>query len=188
MKHHIDYIKAMIANLQDNGQTLIDPTKVFETEVLFDTIESSIPCAVIKAGNWQTGRDGKIYKRLKDGVANGKVTHRYLRRLYVYGFDYNIEIWLSNPTSELLSSPQLYGVSEQAIEYVFNNQIIEYDERPCKIEIDSIVPVTDPDAQKPEYKLVISLYIEDGLYSIEERQTLEDAVIEIDTPQLQGAN
>ncbi|PJZ43673.1 LIC10173 family protein [Leptospira brenneri] len=192
--HHIDYIKLMIAScvavpedlepgLDDTPMPIIPADKVFEYIPKLDDLQVSIPCAVIKY-NGSTNRKWKNRKHRLSTIVRpeGKFFKNAVRNVE-QEIKYTIDFWLSDPSLDVISSVTERGILDQCLLYIARHrQAKTMEEIPFEIRSGITNTVDDPEAQNGYYKLILEIIFKDGLYTIEEEETLAGVTLEIQEP------
>jgi hypothetical protein len=182
-KAHIDYLKAMLVAISFPGQLL----EVYPAE---DKLPQMIPCAPIKLIPTQNRLDARLKSgnriaKLPPVTVNGVKSNRYLKSHFKQAFKYQVDLWLKNPVTEILSTPANPGYVDKAMVYVSENQTIAITlqdiEYKITVDIGASGDITD-DSDKSIYKYYLEVIFRDGLYSIEEAETLAGAALEIEQP------
>jgi hypothetical protein len=186
-KAHIDYLKAMLVTI---GFTAGSTGKLLETYPSEDKLKQMIPVAVLQNPRVTNNLDARLkpgnrIARL-DPIINGSTkTNQYLKRHFKQEFKYQLDFWLKNPAPEILSEPATPGFVDKAMVHISENQMIpvtlpdvEYN---ITVDVGASGSITD-EADKFIYKYFIEIIFRDGLYSVEQAETLAGATLEILPP------
>ncbi|MBM9546139.1 hypothetical protein JWG40_03875 [Leptospira sp. 201903074] len=192
--HHIAYIKSMIAScvavpedldteLDQTPSPIIPADKVFEYVPKLDDLQDSIPCAVIKY-NGSTNRKWKNRKHRLSTIVRpeGKFFKNAVRNVE-QEIKYTVDFWFGDPSLDVVSSISDRGMLDQCLLYVATHRNAKTTEEiPFEIRSGITNMIDDPEAQNGYYKLIFEIIFKDGLYTIEEEETLAGVTLEIQEP------
>lgn len=192
--HHIAYIKEMIAScvaVPENLESELDQTptpiipedKVFEYVPKLDDLQESIPCAIIKF-NGSTNRNWKNrkYRLATIHREEGKFFKNAVRNVE-QEIKYTIDFWFGDPALDVISSVTDRGILDQCLLYVSSHRNAKTAEGiPFEIRSGMTNIVDDPESPNGYYKLPFEIIFRDGLYTIEEEETLAGVTLEIQEP------
>lgn len=194
---HLTYIKALLGYITLSGQHPF-AARFFEVRPPVESFEELVPFAVLAHRPGTNRRDGRRFKRLANGSdANGRATARYLRREYDQVFSYQLDFWVKDPAPDVLSDPRpLAGVSapplstedpgiiDQAVYFMSKVRFFTDGTVPIIVTAGQFGTVDDPAGENALYKHFVQIEFRDGLYSVEEFPTLDQAVLQMQPVQL----
>ncbi|EMO65296.1 hypothetical protein LEP1GSC132_0279 [Leptospira kirschneri str. 200803703] len=186
-KSHIDYIREMVESIRINGNVVIPSDRFFEYQPPLDGIQEKIPCAILKYSEPTNTLGRKIKYRLERIVRGNSVFLKNAVRHAKQEFKYTVDFWLNEPDADVISSVVNRGILDQCLLFVSLRTWIKSEEQiPILVRLGKTGLVDDPAKETGNYKLYVEIIFKDGLYTIEEEETLAGAELEIEGPIPEG--
>lgn len=158
-------------------------------------VHGPYPFAVMYAMDVPHQRDGHFRRRIAngtnmdDGPRRGTATQRYLRRQFRSLHTYRMDFWVQDPADDVLSDPRPVqmqeiggpdvdagpGIIDQCLQFVASLPWFQDGANPIRVTPGMSGIITDYAGELNAYKVFIEMKFEDGIYTIEERPTLDGA-------------
>ncbi|EQA62233.1 LIC10173 family protein [Leptospira alexanderi] len=182
-KSHIDYIREMVEGIQIGETVLIPPDRFFEYQPPLDGIQERIPCAILKYSEPTNTLGRKIKHRLERIVRGNSAFLKNAVRHVKQEFRYTVDFWLNEPDADVVSTILNRGILDQCLLFVsLRTWIKTADGIPIEVRLGKTGLVDDPAKETGNYKLYAEVIFKDGLYTIEEEETLAGIELEIEGP------
>ncbi|MBW9233584.1 hypothetical protein JQK62_14945 [Leptospira santarosai] len=187
-KSHIDYIREMVESIRIEGNVVFPPDRFFEYQPPLDEIQEKIPCAILKYSEPTNVLGRKIKHRLGRIVRGNSVFVQNAVRHAKQEFRYTIDFWLNDPDADVVSSVLNRGILDQCLLFVSLRTWIKSEEQiPISVRLGKTGILDDPAKETGNYKLYVEIVFKDGLYTIEEEETLAGTELEIEDPAVERA-
>ncbi|EMF79936.1 hypothetical protein LEP1GSC188_1433 [Leptospira weilii serovar Topaz str. LT2116] len=186
-KSHIDYVREMVEGIRIDGNAVIPPDRFFEYQPPLDTIQEKIPCAILKYSEPTNTLGRKIKYRLERIVRGNSVFLKNAVRHAKQEFKYTVDFWFNAPDADVISSVLNRGILDQCLLFVsFRTWIKTAEGIPILVRLGKTGLVDDPAKETGNYKLYLEIIFKDGLYTIEEEETLAGTQLEIEESGITG--
>ncbi|WP_061246737.1 LIC10173 family protein [Leptospira noguchii] len=186
-KSHIDYIREMVENIRIESNVMIPPDRFFEYQPPLDEIQEKIPCAILKYSE-PTNTLGRKIKHRLDRIVRGNSV--FIKNAVCHAkqeFKYTVDIWLNNPDADVISSVVNRGILDQCLLFVSLRTWIKSEEQiPILVRLGKTGLLDDPAKETGNYKLYVEIIFKDGLYTIEEEETLAGIELEVEESGIEG--
>lgn len=186
-KSHIDFLREMVTNIEIAETIVFPPDKFFEYQPPLDQIEEKIPCAIIRFSEPTNVLGKKIKLRLEKIVRGNLAFIKYAVRHAKQDFKYTIDFWMNSPEADVGSTILNRGILDQCVLYVSQRKWFKTEEQiPIRVRLGKSNVVDDPAKESGNYKLYLEVIFNDGLYTIEEEETLSGVELEAAGPIIEG--
>ncbi|EKR25784.1 hypothetical protein LEP1GSC087_0419 [Leptospira interrogans serovar Bataviae str. L1111] len=186
-KSHIDYIREMVEGIKIGEIPIIPPDRFFEYQPPLDGIQEKISCAILKYSEPTNTLGRKIKHRLERIVRGNSV---FLKNAVCHAkqeFKYTVDFWLNEPDADVISSVVNRGILDQCLLFVSLRTWIKSEEQiPILVRLGKTGLVDDPAKETGNYKLYVEIIFKDGLYTIEEEETLAGVELEVEGSGIEG--
>ncbi|TGM88497.1 LIC10173 family protein [Leptospira licerasiae] len=183
---HIDYLRSMVEGLVQGEDFVIPSDRFFEYQPPLDSIQEKIPCAILKASEPTNSIARKVKRRLAKIVRGRDTFLKNAVRQIKQEFKYTVDFWLETPDADVVSTVTERGILDQCLLFVAEHRWIQTDEGiPIEVRFGKNGIITDPAKETGNYKLYVEIIFRDGLYTIEEEETLGGAELEESVPTLE---
>lgn len=177
----------MVESIRIDGSAMIPPDRFFEYLPPLDQIQEKTPCAILKYSEPTNTLGRKIKHRLERIVRGNSVFFKNAVRHVKQEFRYTIDFWLNNPDADVVSNVTNRGILDQCLLFVsLRTWIKAADGIPIEVRLGKTGLVDDPAKETGNYKLYVEIIFKDGLYTIEEEETLAGTELEIEESGIEG--
>lgn len=180
-KLHIDYIKAMLPAVGFTAPLL-------EIYPPAEKLRRMIPVAVLNTPRVTNKLDARLNQsnriaRLPTVINGNTKILQFLKRHFKQEFKYQLDIWISKQSiaAEVLSEPAHEGLVDKIMRYISENQTVDAGNYLINLDVGASGSITD-EAENEIYKVFVEIIFRDGLYSVEQAETLAGATLEILPP------
>lgn len=191
---HINYFRDLVNSIGLIDKTTKEILYPFKDRLLEiypseqDIIEQ-FPCAVLLSKRNQNLFDSrkKDSTRIEPVFRDSKKFNRYFVKHFSQTFNYEIHFWTKDPSYDLFSDPVNPGIIDQALLFISKNGTRAY--KPDGVNVPEIFFDIDPGddfldtgsvKDKAVYQLGLNVIIRDGLYTLQEEETLYNTKFVID--------
>lgn len=195
-RNHIEYFKELVNEIKlfdKNKNDFIYPfkDKLLEIYPSEQDIIESFPCAVLVFKNTVNNLDSRLKEknRIEPVFRDNKKYNQYLVRHFKQEFNYQLHFWVNDPSYEIFSDSENYGIIDQALLFISKNSKKTYKAVNLKIkEIEFQIDVGNSEMEagnvsnKSVYQFILNIIIKDGLYEILQEETLYNAKFKIEPP------
>ncbi|MDI7196297.1 LIC10173 family protein [Leptospira santarosai] len=186
-KSHIDFLREMATSIEVDETILFPPEKFFEYQPPLDQIEEQIPCAIVRFSEPTNVLGKKIKTQLEKIIRGNSVFIKYAVRQVKQDFKYTIDFWMNDPQTDVGSTVANRGVLDQCLLFVSQRKWFKTEEQiPVRVRLGKSNVVDDPAKETGNYKLYLEVIFNDGLYTIEEEETLAGTELEAAEPIIEG--
>lgn len=176
---HIDYLRDMVEGLLQGEDPVINADQFFEYQPPLDAIQEQIPCAILKFSEPTNSIARRVKHRLAKIVRGNDTFLKNAIRQIKQEFKYTVDFWLKSPDADVVSTVTDRGILDQCLLYIAKHRWIQTNEGiPIEVRFGKSGIITDPAKETGNYKLYVEVIFRDGLYTIEEEETLGGAELE----------
>jgi hypothetical protein len=191
---HIDYFRELCDSIKlekDKVDFFPFKDRFLEVYPAEQELIEEFPCAVLVLKSLKNNLDARFKEKNRiEPVFRDKTKYnRYFVKHFKQEYSYEIHFWIKDPSFDIFSTPEKMGILDQALLYISRNTTRTYKpdydgikEIEFRIDVGDSSLETGSVSSKSVYQITLGVIVRDGLYTIEEEETISGYTLQIEDP------